>query len=249
MTTSLLINKLQALKTHNSYVFTKNASGIDISKTLVLKDILFRKRARFIGYASHENLPFEICDRIEAFDCYAYQKSYTKLGVIFLELLFSNKSYVEINILNKQSEIRQFFIYVNRENNSELLPFLKVDQKETYKSFTYFSTNIDKYPFAHHFDNDNLPTFSFSCSNYQDIHTENRIKKADQLILSTSISGLILTAELFLNIGRTDNKQPEICLENPLYGVGGVSQKSVEARFWLPNSFGFYTDKIDELIF
>lgn len=249
MRDSELIIKLQELEVDNDFLFTKGVSGIDISGKIELTDILFRKGGRFIGYAPPENLPFEICDRVESYDCYAYKKSYTTLGIILFELLFSSQPYIEINILNNQSEIKQLFVYVNRENKSALLPFLKVKQKEIFESFEFFPAKIDKYPFTDIIDNENLPTFHFSCSNYQDIHTKNRIEKADQLILSTSISGLVFIAELFLNIGRIGNKQDEICLENPLYGVGGVSQTSIEARLWLPNSFGFYTEKIEDLKF
>lgn len=249
MTLSELIQKIQNLEVDKEYLFIRGVSNIDISKPIELPDILFRKRSRFTGYVPQEDLPFEICDSVESIDCYAYKKSYTTLGIILLELLFSNLSYLEINISNKQSEIRQFFIYVDRKNNNSLFPFLKVEQKETYKSFEYFSAKIDRYPFAYISDNQFLPTFHYSCSNYKDIHTKNRIEKADQLILTVSISGLIYISELFLNIGKTENKQDEICLENPLYGVGGVSQTSIEARFWLPNSFGFYTEKIEELTF
>ena len=249
MITSELIDKLQKLEIDNEYLFIKGFSSVDISEKIELNDILFRKRCRFIGFAPPEDLPFEICDRVESFDLYAYKKGYTTLGIILLELLFSHQSYIEINISNNQSEIRQLFVYVDRNNNSVLFPFLKVEQKETFKSFEYFPKKIDRYPFADIFDNNSISSFHFSCSNYQDIHTKDRIEKADQLILSTSISGLVLIAELFLNIGRIGNKQDEICLENPLYGFGGVSQTSIEARFWLPNSFGFYTEKIEDLKF
>ena len=247
MKTSELLNKLQELELGNSYLFTKGTSAINISKTIGLNDIIFRKMGRFIGYAPPEDLPFERCNRVESFDFYAHKKSYTYLGVIMLELLFSDLSYLEIKVLNTQSEIRQFFVYIDRAYS--YTPFLAVDQKETYKSFEYFSANIDRYPFRHHSGSENLPTFHFSCSNYHDIYTKDRIEKADQLILSVPVSGLVLVAELFLNIGRIENKQNEICLENPLYGFGGVSQTSIEARFWLPNSLGFYTDKIENLTF
>lgn len=246
MTTSELINKLQELKTDDDYLFTKGISGIDISKTIKLDDILFRKSSRSRCFATPGELPFEICDRVESFNCYAYKKSYTTLGIILFELLFSDLSYVEICISNNQSEIKQLFVYVER---SFLLPFLKIDQKETYKSFEYFSSKIDRYPLTNYFTTESLPTFHFSFSNDQDRYIKNSSEKADQLILSTSISGLVLTAELFLNIGRIDNKQDEICLENPLYGVGGVGETSIEARFWLPNSLGFYTEKIEDLKF
>lgn len=240
------IQKIQNLGLDTEYLFTKGVSGLDISNPIEIDDILFRKMGRFIGYAPPEKLPFEICNSVESFDCYAYKENYSLIGVLLFELIFSNQSYIEIKLLNQNSEIRQLFIYLSQDNN--LQPFLKIKQKETYKSFQYFSRKIDRYPFTNYL-NDDLPTFNFSCSNYQDIHSKNRIEKADQLILSISLKGLINLAELFLNIGRIDNKQDEICLENPLYGNGGVSNTSIEARFWLPNSFGFYTEKIEDLQF
>tara|TARA_R110002020_G_scaffold23460_3_gene78001 strand:- start:593 stop:1342 length:750 start_codon:yes stop_codon:yes gene_type:complete len=249
MTTSKLIEKLQEIETSKSYLFTKGFSKLDISTPIEMENILFRKMSRYIGYCPSEELPFEIYDKADSFDCYAYKESYTLLGIILCELLFGNQSFIEITVPNRQSEIKQLFVYVSRGNNPALYPFLKVKQHETYHSFEYFSQNIGKYPFIDLYGNENVPTFRFSSKNHQDKQGKNQIEKADQLILSTSITGLIRMAELFFNIGKKDNKQNEICLENPLYGVGGVSETSVEARFWLPDSFGFYTDKIDDLRF
>ena len=255
MTTTELIQKLQKLDLDKEFLITKGISKVDISKPIKLTDILFRKKNRSISYTTLEDLPFEMNYTINAFDCFAYKETYTLLGVLFLELLFSSQSFLELKIQHQKSEFKQLFIYIDREDGELFRDFLEIENKETYKSFEYYSQKVDKFALSQFPQNtrtvskDNLATFLFGCSDRKYNYSKEFVEKSDQLIISTKITGLIQLSELLLDIGRLKNPLNEICLENPIYGFGGVSNQSVDVTFWLPNSFAFYTEKIEDLQF
>ncbi len=206
-----------------------------------------------MGYAGGENLPFESFDRINAVEFYAYKSTYTTLGILFFDLLFQNKTnFIEIQLHQANSEIKQFYIYLDRENRHPTHE-LQILQKETYSHFRYFSQEVDKFPLASFTKRgliaDALPHFGLGCSNHHDSFKKDWLEKANQVVLTLTVTSLIQMAELFLDIGRNKNNQTEICLENPLFGSGGVNERSIETRFWLPNSFGFYAKKIEDIKF
>ncbi|MDB9836797.1 hypothetical protein OAC51_07835 [Flavobacteriaceae bacterium] len=250
-----LIQKIQNLELDNEFLLTKGISHVDISKPIELNDILFRKTKRSYGYGGSEDLPFEMEYTLEAFDCYTYKENLTLLGVLFFELLFSEQPFIEFKILNQQSDYKQLFVYLDRENRHAFQSFLEIENKETYKSFEYYPSEIEKFPLSQFPQNvrtvfkDELPTFLLGSSDKQFAHSKEFTIKSDQLIISTTTTGLIQLAELLLDIGLLKNTLNEVCLENPIYGFGGVSEKSIEARFWLPDSLGFYTERIEDLKF
>ncbi len=243
------IKNIHSLGPEESTLLTPGVSGLDISKAVVVNDIIIRKSLRSISYSPPEDPPFDIIDTLEAFQCYAYKDGYTQLGLLMFELLFSEQSYLELEITQLQSEIQQFFIYVDRNHFANLDPFLKIKQKESYESYEYFVQKIDRYPALLDLQIDqHYPTFRFGYSGDCVANTDIW-EKADQIIMSTTVPALVQMGALILNIGNEHNQQNEICLENPLYGVGGVSQRSIEVRFWLPLSLGFYADSIENLKF
>ncbi len=240
---------LSSLPPQDSFLLTPGMSGIDISKPVEMEDMLVRKRVRSMSYTYSEDPPFEVTDVIEAFDMYGYKETYTLLALLLFDLLFSEQSYMELKLTNSQSEIKQFFVLVYRDQQAGLAPFLKIKQKESYESYEYYVQKIQRYPALTDTDLDeDLPTFRYG---YSGEHVNGRAlwDKSDQIIMTASVASLVRMGELFLNIGNDHNQQLEICLENPLYGVGGVSPQSMEARFWLPGSFAFYTQKIEDLTF
>lgn len=247
------IQQLKTLAIDDEFLFQKGLSQTDISQPIELKDLLFRKTERFMGYAGDNNLPFESFDHINGVDFYAYKSTYTTLGILSFELLFSDEKYIEIQVQHSQSQIRQFFIYLDKENRHPTHTELQIGQKETYTFFRYFPQEVDKFPLSSFTKRgiikDALPHFGLGCSNYHSNFKKDYVEKADQLVLTITVTSLIQLAELWLDIGLNKNKQSEICLENPLYGFGGVNKRSIETRFWLPNSFGFYTENINDLKF
>lgn len=249
-----IIQQLQEITLYDEFLFSKKTPIMAITEPIVCNDILIRKQNRFIGYTDDKQLPFERFEKANGVDIYAYKNTLTFLGILLLELLFHSKTdFIEIKLPQPQSEIKQLYVYLDREHNPTTHTGLQIEQEETYSAFKYFAQAVDKFPLTSSSDRvitaDAMPYFSLACSDYQSNFTKYYIDKADQLILTISTSSLVQMSELFLDIGRVENKQTEVCLENPLTGFGGVSERSIDARFWLPNSFGFYTEDINELKF
>lgn len=253
-----IIKELLILKANgeDSFVFKKGKVLIDICKPIKLDSIILRKSRRSISYVGiDDNLPFDINRIAESFDCYTYCQEYIKLGVLAFELLFHNQSYLEFDISHPLSEIKKIFIYQEQYKSSH--PFLKIKQKQEYESYEYFPQKVSKFPFSGGgFSSerdeplkDSLPQFDFGWSNENNSYVDNRVKKADQLIISLNENGICELASLFIDIGRDENKQDEICLEHPTLGFGGVKFNSIEAKFWLPNNIKFYCDNLDDLNF
>ncbi len=246
-----LIQQLANLKSDKKpFSIERGISGVDITKPIPLHNILFRKGKRGIVDANTSGeLPFEICHNLEQPDCYAYKETYTALGIILLELLFSNNHYAQCTIPHKNSEIQQLFFYLDRETHN--IRGLHKESLERYGAYCYSPNILEKYPVRAEIDSEEqLSTFLYGWSeSIAGQYGDAPVMKADQLIVSLTVESLIWLAQLFLDIGNTYNTQTEICLENPLYGVGGVSATSIEIRFWLPGSFAFYTDNINDLQF
>ena len=214
-------------------------------------DLIIAKRNRHIGYAGGgEKLPFEIMHQIGAVDFYGYKSSYEALGLYFFQLLFSSESYVHLKLTRPQSEIQDLFLHIDRTVVKD--PFLKTTPLESVQ-YDYFREIVEKFPLSgngfseRRLDDEDCPIFLFGWSDDQKSYSEDRIQHADQLILNLTLDGLCALATLFLDMAAQENVQNEVCLEHPSLGFGGVGPNSLEARFWLPNSFGFFCDSLDDL--
>lgn len=250
---------MQIFKKHSEIQNQKMGDELAILKSdfevlqqeVVFNDLIICKRNRHIGYAGEdENLPFEIMHQINGVDFYGYKSSYEALGLYLFQLLFSQESYIHLKITRQQSKIQDLFLHIER--NIEQDSFLK-SETTIHRQYNYYRASVEKFPFSRAvFSNrilkeDDVPVFLLSCSDYHNNYLQDRIKYTDQLILNVTTNGLCALATLFLDIAATENNQEEICLEHPSLGFGGTGNNSIEARFWLPNSFGFYCDSLDDL--
>lgn len=246
-----LIEKLHWLTIGDDFLFTKDGIPIDLSRPYALDRLIVRKGIRFVGDAASASA-FEIVHRANASEWYAHKEGYTELGLLLLASLLQGRETVEITLGHPTSQIKQLFVYMRPR---EISMFLKVERPEMYASFEYYVQEVHKFPFSwpqqnpRDFDPEALPELVLSCSDYHANHADDAFEKADQLVVILEVPGLLSLAELWLDMGTEANERDEVCLENPLYGFGGVSQRSVEARFWLPGSLGFYTDELDDLRF
>jgi hypothetical protein len=249
-----LIDKITRLQLDEDILLEKGCSKVDITKPLVLDNILFRKSKRSINYGTTPSgLPFEINIVHTALNCYAYKHSFATLGVLLIELVCSNQAYIEINITHPQSEIKQLFFYLEKENESTIL---RREHAETFDAFDYTVQEVHKFPFSNFrsnprtIDEDQMPSFFLSCSDRKYLDTEEQTQKSDQLITSLTVKSITQLAALFLDIGNAQNEDDEVCLENPLYGFGGTGKQSIEMRFTLPGSFlWFEKEDINALCF
>ena len=252
------INKYNTLKTlqtdgNESYVFKKEELDVDFKNDITIDSLLIRKSTRFSSAAYAFDLPFELCNAIEGLDFFAYKSTYQRLGVLLCQFLFSDRNYFTLQLPHSTSEIKTLFVFVERQESSDF--FLETEQTETYKSYEYWPSEVDKFefskpPFSDRIvTNKSLPKFNYAWSNEQDSYSSQRISKADQLVLRLNISGLCELGSLWIDLGRDKNKIDKVCLENPHLGFGGVAPTSLEACFWLPGSIAFYNDDLDELYF
>ena len=214
-------------------------------------DLVIAKRNRNMGYAgTAENVPFEMLHHIGALDMYGYKSSYEALGLHLFRLLFSQERYIHLKITRQQSEIQHVFLDIDR---TVVKDYGLKAQPLVLESYGYFREVIEKFPlsglgFSHRrLDLGDAPIFVFGWTDYHKSYTEDRVKQADQIILNVTIDGLCALATVFLDMAAAENDRDEICLEHPTLGFGGTGNNSLEARFWLPKSLGFYCQNLDDL--
>lgn len=235
-----LIEQIQYLAGDSSL----SISPLNLDIPVIHDSFVIRKTGRFIGgYEIDNDLPFEINHYVDCAECYAEMTGYIQLGLAALDALFQQRSFTEIQLSHPESQIKQIFIYPKRP----LFWGMKTTQA-IFQSFEYSPDSLCKFPFEHN-EEAVLPEFYFSCANVEARYSSHFTQQADQLIISGEINSLIRLIELWFDMGRVANQQTEVCLENPLYGYGGVKKTSMEARFWLPNSLGFYSKSLDTLYF
>ena len=249
-----IMKRLSSLSEDDPHlVFTPSLYGEDALRPIAADWLILRKGSRHITFCSDELLPFEVGTQTETVECYAHKTGYTHLGVLLFHLLLSGQSYAEVQLVHSDSAFTRLYLY--REQPGPPDPLLSVRHPETYASYEYIPQKVSKFPFSGHsfserdIDPKALPSFYLGWSDSRQAYQPNRIEQADQLIVMLDVAGLCALASLFIDMGRADNEQREVCLEHPTSGFGGVGPNSMEARFWLPNSMGFYTDHLDDLRF
>ncbi len=246
-----VINTLLNLKLDEEFIISRNMSYWDISQPIIMNNILLRKSVHSYG-GVEDKLPFEILQNMSQIEFYTYKEEIIQLGMILFQLLFSKFSYVEIKIPHPKSEIKQLFFYFPKNVRNTNYYGLKIKQEESFESYEYSRTEVTKFPFSSFLSSreiEDKPNFSLCSSDFITNHSSQISAKADQLVISLpSVVGLIEFAKFLMDMGNTHNEQTEVCLENPLFGFGGVDTSSIEACFWLPGSFAFFgADNIDEL--
>jgi len=188
--------------------------------------------------------------QVGAVDFYGYKSSYEILGLYLFQLLFSKEHYIHLKLTRRQSQIQDLFLHIDRTVVKDI--FQKTAPLESVQ-YDYFREIVEKFPLSgngfseRRLDVEDCPIFLFGWNDNQKSYAEDRIQYADQLILKINLDGLCALATLFLDMGALENEQDEVCLEHPSLGFGGTGSNSLEARFWLPNSFGFYCDSLDDL--
>lgn len=246
MSTKDIIQTLTNLNTESSFFFTKEVFK-NVQLKPVLDDLIIRKSERIIDFGMLEKFPFEIEITNHATEWYANKPIYTELGVLLFSLLFSEKPYIEIQVAHNNSEIKTLCFYLDKHRI--YTGFLKVKQHEIYESYEFIPDEVKKFSFSifDTFPIENTPSFFFGWSDRN--KKFKSVKTADQLIVTMNVDALCNLAELFIDIGRKENIQNEVCLEHPVNGFGGVGKNSLEASFWLPNSLRFYGDNLNKLTF
>ena len=209
--------------------------------------VIDRPMSRWVGDADPPTELFEILDRAHGHDWYAEAEGYRRIGLWLFHLLFSGRRFAGLDLCHTQTKARTLWVVLE-----PMLPehgFLTFDAQPRAVSYTYHPAQPVRHPFADFYrihNETDRPMFRFGWTDptqrYQgDPH------QADQIILSLTHAGLVEFACLLLDFALPESTLNEINLETPFIGYAGTRPLSLEARFWLPGSFGFYCDSLDQL--
>ena len=210
--------------------------------------VINRPMKRWIGGNDTYQEPFEILDLSLGHDWYAEAEGYRKIGLWMFHLLFSSRRYAGLELVHPQTKISTLWVAVEPMlYEYSLLRFDTSQPRAT--SYEYYPSQPVRHPFADTnriYNEADRPMFRFGWSD-QTLRYQGNPHNADQIILSMTPVGLAELAGLLLDFSHPGSPLDEINLEPPFVGFAGTRPLSLEARFWLPGSLGFYCDRLDQL--
>ena len=211
--------------------------------------VIYRPTRRWIGDANFLSTPFEIQDLSLGHDWYAEAEGYRRIGLWMFHLLFSGKQFGGLELRHEQSRITNLWVSVEQKRPDD--GFLKFDTVPQPVSYKYYPAECVRHPFAKHdrphLNECDLPMFRFGWSD-QTLRYQGNPDTADEIILSLTAHGLAEFATLLLDFALPGSELNEINIEPPFVGIAGTRPLSLEARLWLPGSFGFYCNSLSELV-
>lgn len=193
--------------------------------------------------------PFEMLQHGLSQDYYSDGDGYRWLGVWLLHLLFSGRDWAGLELGHAESRVAQLWVSIE---GPPLQRGLKQAQDVCFSGFEYIGAEVSRHAFADmpmgdgRLDPQDRPRFMLGWSD-QAARLSGRPEEADQVIWSLSPNGLAALAELFFDFAIAGQEQKEINIEAPHMGFAGAKSLSVEARFWLPGSFGFAQESLEAL--
>ena len=167
--------------------------------------------------------------RAESLSFFAGKETYRHLGLLILSVVFHDRvPRVAVKLDHPHGDIKSLRVEYDQRGIDELTtgyhtrPF----------AFVYYPQLPGKHPFDRDIPPKHLPRFALAHTgnlNYTDEHWKQR----DTVAVSGTGAGLVLCAELLLNLSLPDNEQDEIELEGES-GFRGVGIGSAEVRLFLP---------------
>jgi len=181
---------------------------------------------------------------IDVVNFYATGKTYRQLAVLILAALFSDGcERAELELSNQQSRIRRVEILTGGLRNKPCWGYAVRPER-----FTYHPQIPERWPRSWKLDERELPIFDLDFVEGQPHHPVNDLDKRDRLEMRGQDVGLMVVAELLLNIGLPVCSQKAIngpvppdmtyVLES-FPGHRRVNPWSAEAQFHLPGSFSW----------
>jgi hypothetical protein len=181
---------------------------------------------------------------IDVVHFYASGRTYRQLAILILAALFSEGcERAELELSNRQSRIRRVEIHTGDFRNKLCWGYQVRPER-----FTYHPQIPERWPRNWKLEERNLPSFDLDFVEGQPRHPINDLDKRDRLEIRGQDEGLMVVAELFLNIGLP------VCSQNAINdpippdmtyvlesfpGHRRVSPWSAEAQFHLPGSFSW----------
>ena len=206
---------------------------------------------RTIGWAGEGEAPFEIVDRSPGFQGFALPEGYRRLGLWLLHYLFSGRDWVGLHLTHPKS--RAAHLYVRAVHPVERVG-LRTDGPPKATAYEHWPQEVWRHPFASRDmtpvvrleDEADRPFFAFGWSR-DALKEQFDQRKADQIIFEATPTGIAAMAAVLLDMAHPDYGRDEINFEPPVVGFAATQPRSIEARFWLPGSIGFYEDTLDDL--
>ena len=215
--------------------------------------VLNKYGGRTICWAEGEERPFEVEHFVPSHDWFAQAEGYTQIGLWLFHLLFSGRSWAGLRLTHARSNVAALYVQVREAKPNDT--FLELAAPARYARYSYFPAEVSRHAFADapmsremRVVAEDRPDFHFSWSDDAQRQKRN-LRAVDQVIVTVTPSGLCALAGLLLDFGRADNAVTEVNLEVPVFGFAGVATGSLEARFWLPGSLGFWGNSLDDLDF
>lgn len=207
---------------------------------------------RCVGWAGEGDVPFEIIDQNFGFEGFAEPDGFRRFGLWLLHFLFSGKEWAGLTLTRQQSRAQSLYVRIVRP--VERVYGLKTDGPQRYSAYEYSPQEVWRHPFAdagmapiHRVDEVDRPFFAFGWSR-DAIREQYDIDQADQIIFEATPDGIAAMACVMMDMAHPTLGREEVDMEPPVIGFAATQHRSIEARFWLPNSIAFYCDTLDQLV-
>ena len=206
---------------------------------------------RSMGWTGDGDLPFEITGHSLGFECFAQAEGFRRIGLWLMHLLLSGREWAGLKLTHPTSRAQYFYARVQRSEPRD--PNLMQAAPVLYSGYQYWPQQVWRHPFAdasmapvHRVEELDRPFFAFGWGRGADKCYFDPAQ-ADQIILEATPEGIAAMACLLIDMAHPSLGRDEINFEPPLIGFAGTQHRSIEARFWLPNSFAFYCETLDQL--
>lgn len=217
-----------------------NESFTFMAETLPVSQAQVETPNLYITKGSHIHHP---SFKIDSIGFNAHKETYRYLGLLILSAIFHPQpSEVFVKLSHPESDISNLIV---KYNHSELGRLCGGYHKKPF-AFKYYPALTWKHPFDKCIEPRNLPRFALT--NLDDfVISEDDWKNRDTVrILGTdkgigNDEGMVLFAELLLNVALPQNEQDEYALEGE-NGFRGVGISSAEATLLLPGHI-FWVDE------
>jgi len=204
------------------------------------------------GSTGERNLPFGIVDHNFGFEAFAEPEGFRRVGLWLMHFLLSGREWAGLKLTHQTSRAQYFYAHIQRPVPRDYL--LKQAAPILYSEYEYWPQEVWRHPFAdasmspvHRVEEQDRPFFAFGWSRDAN-QCQFDPEKADQIILDATPEGIAAMACILMDMAHPTLGREEINMEAPLIGFAGTQHRSIEARFWLPDTLAFYCDTLDELV-
>jgi hypothetical protein len=166
--------------------------------------------------------------KVDQCQFFAHKETYRDLGLLILSAVFHGIAEIKIKLNHPHTQLQ----YLTVNYAEQHIDRLTAGYHTQPWALEYYPQLPAKHPFDSCTSPQNLPCFEIA--NSQSLYyTEEHWQQRDTLNIGGSDAGLVLFAELLLNLSLPHNEQDEFELESES-GFRGVGIGSAEARLFLP---------------